>query len=426
MPTIDEVNEESEASQSECNDQSGSTTTTVAIVDNQQQLQHQQLVNKMSQLTTNSLASIESRVAIDGAKKPYLPSQSKKRSYNPMMIESYFKAISQDPPPNPYHVRYSTVVQNSKRDSEIQSISSHSTTSDSYSCVSGGSRGEKHHTSHGHHIRRSIPTNPVLFPMQPFTTRPQRPQTNTLDPTNNIDQFAKILIEKLNKVRLQQEADLKLEMAMKECNRDSPALSQREAGVGQHSAGGKQAPKSGFEKAWKDAWKKIDFSSIESESGQAILDKHFAQVFNETPNSCTPTATSALIATNPTYAMDSSSRYHYTVDNTANNSTTALPPPSPLSPTHSMFGGQHTIPVTVKFSNEDCPYKLTLAGPVTLLSFKQQIPSKKGNHQYYFKRKCTEKEKGEFNSSYVHEKIHNDDTILPQCEGKIFAIVELS
>ena len=387
MPTIDEVNEDVETSQSECTDTIETT--------------EEKLVNKLSKLSTNIPPS-------DRSKKPYLPSQYKKPSYNPFMVESYYKAISQDPPPHPYHVRYSTIVQNSKRDSEIQSISSHST-SDSFSCVSGGSR-EKN-TSHGHHIRqqRSMINNAVLFPLQQLQ-RPKQ-QTNSIDPTQDVDKFAKILIEKLSKVRQQQEADLRLEQAIKECNRASPALPQRESGVGQHAVN-KITQKSGLGQALKDAWKKIDFSSItDSENDQAILDKHFAQVFNETPNSGTPT----------TSLINDSNRYHYSIEST---NVAALPPPSPLSPTHSIFSS--SIPVTVKFSNEDCPYKLTLSGPVTLLSFKQQIPSKKGQHQYYFKRKCSEKERNEFNSSYVHEKISNDDSILPQCEGKIFAIVELS
>ncbi|KPM06313.1 axin-1-like protein [Sarcoptes scabiei] len=380
-----------------------------------------------------------------------------------------------DAPPNPYHVNrhvpYSTVQYNSKKDSEIESISS----SDS-SFVHGHSRNEKKSTLRL--VGRTIGMNSGTLPNKTLAQRSQKQiqtqQTkNQLLPTSNPDEFARRLIEKLQKVFREQETNIKLRQVMAElnvCDRDRPHspgaiannnssnvvnCQQREAGVGSDSH--TLTKSSGQVKSnLGQALKKIDWPvSIESESCQSILDKHFAQVF-DTPNADSPTtsnqSTSAyhqnVVIGQPLHYLGSSS------DGINSNS---LPPPSPLSPkfsahisksfshqtpnltnanaqplSNTALAATNTvfIPVTVKFSTEEVPFKLKLPGPnITLLAFKQQIPQfyfKRGISQFYFKRLCTDIERQEIDAAHVLEQISDDNAFLPQCDGKIYALIEMS
>lgn len=313
-------------------------------------------------------------------------------------------------PPNPYHVnthaQYSTVQYNSKKDSEIESISS-SDSSFVYSC----NEKKSFRNRNGNAIVNVSSMN-KRFQRQPTASLKNNYRLAEQCP----DEFSRILKEKLNKVRDDQESHRKLRATIAEWD------SIREVGVGQYSnnnsnynSGTKSATltTSGSTKsALGQALQKIDFSKFENESCQSILDNHIDQVFR-TPNADSPTISSVPYLQHNHY-VDSS-----------------LPPQSPLSttPQFQHFNNLHIsnkmpIPVTLKLMHESFPFKLHMNpdkfGTLTLLSFKQQVPYKR-YQQFFFKRQCSELEMKEDGTPYVWEQINDDQAILPLCNGKIYA-----
>lgn len=318
-------------------------------------------------------------------------------------------------PPNPYHVnthaQYSTVQYNSKKDSEIESISS-SDSSFVYSCNE-----KKSFRNRSANAGVNIPLMNKRFQRQPNNASIKNYRLAEHYP----DEFSRILKEKLNKVRDDQESHRKLRATMAEWD------SIREVGVGQYSnnsnnsnynSGTKSATLSTSgptKSALGQALQKIDFSKFENESCQSILDNHIDQVFR-TPNADSPSTSSV------TYPQHN----HY-----VDNNTGTLPPQSPLSPTPQFphFNNLHItnrtlIPVTLKLMHENFPFKLHMNpdkfGSLTLLSFKQQVPYKR-YQQFFFKRQCSELEMKEDGTPYVWEQINDDQAILPLCNGKIYA-----
>ncbi|XP_046908608.2 uncharacterized protein LOC124490193 [Dermatophagoides farinae] len=389
MPVIDETSED------------GDSTVIEVVPKFSQQQQH-------SRIPQPQLRSLSSN-------KPNQPAASRER------LHLQFYALEN--PPHPYHVnrhaQYSSVQYNSKKDSEIESISS---SDSSFVC----SRDRK---SLLRNMSSSL-SNKTLT--QRFQRPPPQQMKNQLLPTENPDEFARRLIEKLNKVRSEQETDIKLSQALISFERaHSPSLpgsqhgggsvQQREAGVGKNSTNNNQtSSKSNHRESGLGlALKNIDFSTLKNESGQAILDKHFAQVF-ETPNADSPSTSN----------QSSSAPYpHHT------NPQQIIHPPPPLSPTPHFIAqfnslsanNSVTIPAYVKFSNEEVPHKLTLIGPhITLLSFKQQIPTKRGIQEFFFKRQSSESEKLDCGSDSLWINIKDDHQTLPQLDGKIHARVELT
>jgi hypothetical protein len=143
---------------------------------------------------------------------------------------------------------------------------------------------------------------------------------------------------------------------------------------------------------------------------QSILDNHCARVWDKTPND-SPTDQSidgsiVPLKHNRLYSYDSKTTLIKNINNNPSNDSSL-------------------ITVTAKYSTEGVPYKLTLTGPhITFRKFKQQIPSKPGNWQYFFKTKSTDDERNDFNSTYINVKITDDNQILPQIKGKIVAFIE--
>ena len=110
----------------------------------------------------------------------------------------------------------------------------------------------------------------------------------------------------------------------------------------------------------------------------------------------------------------------------ANNPAHSLPAHPPPYESSSLKTGDVTV--TVSFSDDSCPYKLTLPRQpnVTLAQFKAAIPTKKGKvYVHYFKRKCTPLETAELNSPFDFQAIEDDAAFLPQYDGKIFAKANL-
>jgi hypothetical protein len=144
---------------------------------------------------------------------------------------------------------------------------------------------------------------------------------------------------------------------------------------------------------------------------QSILDNHCARVWDKTPND-SPTDQSIdgsivpLKHNHRLYSYDSKTALIKNINNNPSNDSSL-------------------ITVTAKYSTEGVPYKLTLTGPhITFRKFKQQIPSKPGNWQYFFKTKSNDDERNDFNSTYINVKITDDNQILPLIKGKIVAFIE--
>ena len=460
MPVIDEISED------------GDSTTVIEVVPKsaQQQQQYQQH-SRQQQQSFRSLTLSNKLNSSQGV-----------NSRLPGLQLQYYQL--ENCPPHPYHVnrhaQYSSIQHNSKKDSEIESISS----SDSSLVCSARDRKSS--------IRNSMSlSNKTLA--QRFQRPPPQQLKNQLLPTEDPEEFARKLIEKLNKVRSEQETDIKLSQALKSFERShSPSLpgssssqqignniQQREAGVGknsttttannnnnnnnQTSSSSSNNKSSNYRESGLGlALKNIDFSTLKNESGQAILDKHFAQVF-ETPNADSPSTSNQSTSAVPTFThahnnLQQQQQIHYfagqpvITNSTAailtesGNSTTSttihqlLPPPSPLSPQPHFINQFNSalsinssancvpIPAYVKFSNEEVPHKLTLMGPhITLLTFKQQIPSKRnGIQEFFFKRQSSESEKLDCGSDSLWINIKDDHQLLPQLDGKIHARVELN
>jgi hypothetical protein len=144
---------------------------------------------------------------------------------------------------------------------------------------------------------------------------------------------------------------------------------------------------------------------------QSILDNHCARVWDKTPND-SPTDQSIdgsivpLKHNHRLYSYDSKTALIKNINNNPSNDSSL-------------------ITVTAKYSTEGVPYKLTLTGPnITFRKFKQQIPSKPGNWQYFFKTASNDDERNDFNSTYINVKITDDNQILPQIKGRIVALIE--
>lgn len=384
---------------------------------------------------------------------------------NQKKTKSYFPVQHVDlGAPNPYHVNTFTVVQPSARDSEIQSISSNST-SESYRFKDRNS--SNHHTKLSGTrmpiVSEALKGNPNLPPNDLRNALNGLKQQNTCllkpkgpDPTKNPAEFSKLLCEKLRKFVNESESIAQFAQKMRDMEKDSGS------GNGLHV---------GLKDAFKN--KKFNLLPPDDKDDQSILDNHCAQVFDMTPsNSGTPTTalqppSQAQVTAQVYSSMNSATRsapfhHHHQLHQQQQASAFTAHRPAAVAPTAavggihysinrnhvqpplmnssaSYFGPSHqTIPhhslahasagsakvsVTVLFSDDECPYKLTLSGPnVTLAEFKAAIPTKKGKvYRHCFTRKCTPEEIRESGYPSIKEFIDDDSAVLPQCDGKIFA-----
>lgn len=404
-------------------------------------------------------------IQYEGNEVKLINNQKKSKSYFPMQQMDLGA-------PNPYHVNTFTIVQPSARDSEIQSISSNST-SESYRFRDRSS--SNHHTKLSG-TRGTIASGPdaskgslnlppndlrnALNGLQKQHTMQINCTTKQItaglkpkgpDPTQNPEAFSKLLCDKLRPLVIESEKMAQFAQKIRDIDKDP--------GSGNGLQGLKDALKN----------KKFGLQLPDDKDDQSILDNHCAQVFDMTPsNSGTPTTATALQPPSQAQvaaqvyggSVNSANRaaayhhHHYQQSAFTAHRPVALPP-SAVPPVHySMnrshvqpallnstpnypFGPSHpTIPhlahastglpkvsVTVLFSDDECPYKLTLDGPnVTLAEFKAAIPTKKGKvYKHCFTRKCTPEEIRESGYQSIKEFIDDENAILPQCDGKIFA-----
>jgi hypothetical protein len=241
------------------------------------------------------------------------------------------------------------------------------------------------------------------------------------------DEFAFKLIEKLEKLKKKQDSEInnykKLAEALQECCENPPNNKTNPRHVSSSATNPTDNTNCRPKKTLKEVLtkEKFDFGPNE-ESDQSIIDKHFAQVFNETPNE-TPTDSQPIAIGGCVSPPKHNHRMYYDASKTTSSS--GLGPVATGSHHNSFVDSSSVIIVTVKYSTEQVPYKLSLTGPhITFRKFKQQIPAKRGNWQYYFKRKCNQDEAKDLNYDIVLEKITNDNDLLPQIDGKIYAFIE--
>jgi hypothetical protein len=398
------------------------------------------VIKNLNLLNSKSTANSSSRLTTE----PHPLSPNNNTLYP--AYQSYFRSKAMANPPNPYHVKYATILPTSAQDSELQSISSHST-NESMSCVGGNDNDSgfnsglyslPHTKKQMQHMNLAIKqnakinsTNNTISSVTDFMPlihpRPIKPLPPSAYDASNPDKFASILIEKLDKIKRQQDSEIgickKLAEALQECAETASNNNNKSVNSSsntRHSSSATDNSNSRPKQTLKDVFIREKFDFIPSEeSDQSIIDKHFAQVFNETPNE-TPTDIQQSITGfvsppkhNHRLYIDGSKGTNICVATATNNSNNNPSNDSSL------------ITVTVKYSTESFPYKLNLTGPhITFRKFKQHIPAKRGNWQYYFKRKCNDDERNDYTSAFVYEKISDDNDLLPQIEGKIFAIIE--
>ncbi|XP_072931703.1 axin-like [Epargyreus clarus] len=83
-------------------------------------------------------------------------------------------------------------------------------------------------------------------------------------------------------------------------------------------------------------------------------------------------------------------------------------------------GGEaaHTV-VVVSFLDESVPYRFKVpAAPLTLRVFKDYLP-RKGNYRYFFKTECAD-----LDNTVIQEEVSSDGDTLPMFEGKVMARVK--
>lgn len=75
--------------------------------------------------------------------------------------------------------------------------------------------------------------------------------------------------------------------------------------------------------------------------------------------------------------------------------------------------------VVVTFLDEDVPYRIRIpAAPLTLRTFKEYLP-RKGNYKYFFKTECAD-----LDNTVIQVEVSNDNDLLPTYEGKVMARVK--
>lgn len=373
------------------------------------------------------------------------------------LVSDYRRAIDKQPI-FPYNVKYSTVVHNSKRETEVSS------SGDSYTGIGGN--GAPRVSARGQYLNNQRKMHMDRMSHQNIKNR----HLYGVDPTKEVDKFAKLVIEKLNRFVEQQGSEDRISEVLARCAlRGQEATNNGNTGVEQRAGGGVGENSSN---SLKELLKKRPIPAFKiDENSEYILDKHVAQVF-ETPNSGTPTGQPYNMVESSSASVNSANnKQAYCYQSGPPSSLSMMPssqattsygtiarsgassemsyahhahhPPPPQLPQQQWngFGGapnsQNSLEqttATIMFSNEQCPYKLKLNGVnITLANFKAQCASllnkqsQNSTLSYFFKRDMTEEEKRESTNGAVHmnELISDDSAVLPVCNGKIMASINV-
>ncbi|XP_053608152.1 axin isoform X2 [Plodia interpunctella] len=292
----------------------------------------------------------------------------------------------------------------------------------------------------------------------PRTQRMQSSQLRVLPPAK----FAPLLIEKLERVRRDQETKERLERRLTE-------------GVGEEAMCGQALPPALVAAAIREKLQ------LDDDNDQDILDQHVSRVWSErTPGASPPGARrrvasrrahSALSADSGHYDAPDAHHAHHDLQRRFSKKTVTELTDSGVSvvsegtsaagveprillwiaasegrnhssrgssadrddhrrrdkaqrargsgskSSSTSGGGEHTV-VVVSFLDEQLPYRFKVpAAPLTLKLFKEYLP-RKGNYRYFFKTNCVDLD------TVIQEEVSNDNDTLPMFEGKVMARVK--
>ncbi|XP_067145186.1 axin-1-like [Centruroides vittatus] len=193
------------------------------------------------------------------------------------------------------HARYSSFLPTSAQDSELQSLSSDAQTDDTSSLADssidcGPVYPTKNYCRKHHHSSRiNANLNKDHFPHQPFIPRTHRPPREWLTKTEP-KAFAEALIEKLNKVKREQELEEKLEQHFQKLElddkRSSKVCESMKASFDRFAGLPPQLLSAVIQ----------DKQSFADESDQAILDHHMSRVWKD---SATPSRSPVPLSPTP-------------------------------------------------------------------------------------------------------------------------------
>ncbi|XP_013199892.1 axin isoform X2 [Amyelois transitella] len=370
------------------------------------------------------------------------------------------------------HVTYAGYCPTSRQDSSRASFSSGRTDSDAVS-LSGSSvdgmsmRGLRdtrdRHRSRPHGLDRNAIINmePDTAMVIPRTQRIQSEQLRVLPP----NKFAPLLIEKLERVRREQENKERLERRLAE-------------GMGDEASCGQALPPALVAAAIREKLQ------LDDDNDQDILDQHVSRVWSErTPGASPPggrrrprpapeaparRAPSALSADSGHYDAPPDMMHHpHSLQRRFSKKTAAteltdsgvsvvsertsaadaeprillwIAAGEPERDEHRRRerrargggskssstsggggggggGGEHTV-LVVSFLDEQVPYRFKVpAAPLTLKLLKEYLP-RKGNYRYFFKTNCADLD------TVIQEEVSNDNDPLPMFEGKVMARVK--
>ncbi|XP_053608147.1 axin isoform X1 [Plodia interpunctella] len=367
------------------------------------------------------------------------------------------------------HVTYAGYCPTSRQDSERASLSSGRTDSDAVSLsgssvdgmsMRGGREPRERLRSRPHGVDRNAVINKEQDTAMviPRTQRMQSSQLRVLPPAK----FAPLLIEKLERVRRDQETKERLERRLTE-------------GVGEEAMCGQALPPALVAAAIREKLQ------LDDDNDQDILDQHVSRVWSErTPGASPPGARrrvasrrahSALSADSGHYDAPDAHHAHHDLQRRFSKKTVTELTDSGVSvvsegtsaagveprillwiaasegrnhssrgssadrddhrrrdkaqrargsgskSSSTSGGGEHTV-VVVSFLDEQLPYRFKVpAAPLTLKLFKEYLP-RKGNYRYFFKTNCVDLD------TVIQEEVSNDNDTLPMFEGKVMARVK--
>ncbi|KAK3928469.1 Axin-1 [Frankliniella fusca] len=229
-------------------------------------------------LTKDMLMATERRRATELKPKP--------EAYAGMYLQRPYHSPFLSHPNNP-HVLYNSYNPVSRQDSELQSLSSDARTEsdnmsltdssiDGMSSIGRSRTSRRQHLRHSRQMKESASIN-----RDPFSHRTVIPRTQILhkDQTHSLkpDQFAAILIQKLECVKKEQDAQEKLDRKLLENDMDREDAAGSETGIVDTAVSSR---------ALADALR--EKLMIEDDNDQAILDQHVSRVWSDLTPSRSP------------------------------------------------------------------------------------------------------------------------------------------
>lgn len=185
--------------------------------------------------------------------------------------------------PNPYHVKYSTVLPTSAQDSELQSLSSDALTDDTLSLTDGSSvecgpslSSKNQLKRHRRAVKKSASLNRDHLAHQTIIPRTQRPPKEYMTPMHG-EEFAAILTQKLLQVKKEREAQEKVEEALQklEVDEEKTALWSCDSNMKSSVSRFASLPSQLITAAMKEK------QTVTEENDQSILDQHVSRVWND-------------------------------------------------------------------------------------------------------------------------------------------------